>query len=103
MISKKFGIFVFTVVLIFESGFISAQDAATLWERAIEYAQKEDYDNAIVAYTQVIRLDPNYAPAYNSRGRLYLFEGDYDKAIADFTEAIRRNYDVGSAYYSGAP
>jgi tetratricopeptide (TPR) repeat protein len=37
----------------------------------------------------VIRLDPNFAWAYNSRGNAYLAKGDHDHAVADFSEAIR--------------
>jgi tetratricopeptide (TPR) repeat protein len=33
------------------------------------------YDNAIRAYTEAIRLDPNYVRDYNNRGNAYLHQG----------------------------
>ena len=41
-------------------------------------------NKAIADYAKAIRLDPNYALAYYSRGSAYL-----DKAIADYSEGIR--------------
>ena len=57
---------------------------------------KTDYDRAIADYTQVIRLLPNNAKAYDDRGCVYAQRGniyrdksDYDRAIADFENALR--------------
>ena len=36
-----------------------------------------------------IRVDPNDALAYISRGSDYSDKGEFDKAIADYSEAIR--------------
>jgi tetratricopeptide (TPR) repeat protein len=52
--------------------------------------RKGDYDWAIADFTQAIRLDPNYAKAYISRGGAYHNgKRDYDRAIADFETALR--------------
>ncbi len=48
-----------------------------------------DYDRAIVAYDEAIRLNPNYAVAFINRGLAYEQKGDNDRAIADYDEAIR--------------
>jgi len=57
---------------------------------------KTDYDSAVSDFTQVIRLLPNNAKAYDNRGCVYAQRGniyrdknDYDKAIADFETALR--------------
>jgi tetratricopeptide (TPR) repeat protein len=50
---------------------------------------KDDCDNIIADYTEAIRLAPDNAWAYHSRGYAYEEIGDYDSAIADYTEAIR--------------
>jgi hypothetical protein len=47
---------------------------------------------------QAIRLDPNYASAYNDRGNAYRHKGDYARAIADYTQAISLNPNYASAY-----
>jgi Flp pilus assembly protein TadD len=40
-------------------------------------------------YNQAIKLDPEFASAYNNRGFAYDKKGDTDRAIADFTRAIK--------------
>src|SRR5262249_16626727 len=48
---------------------------------------KGDIDHAISDYTKAIVLDPNYAAAYNGRGRAYVSKGDYVRAVDDVTRA----------------
>jgi tetratricopeptide (TPR) repeat protein len=45
-----------------------------------------------------IRLDPNYALAYNNRGSIRNAKGESDKAIADCSEAIRLDPKLAVAY-----
>src|SRR5262249_1166922 len=47
------------------------KDAAAYFKRGSAYRAKEDYDRAIMDYTEAIRLDPNSASAYNNRGLAY--------------------------------
>jgi tetratricopeptide (TPR) repeat protein len=53
------------------------------------YADKGDVDRAIANYDQAIKLDPNYAEAYNNRGNAYSHKGDNLRAIADYDQAIK--------------
>jgi len=51
-----------------------------------------ELDEAIRHYSEAIRLDPDYAPTYNSRGLTLAArrkEKDLDAALADYTAAIR--------------
>jgi tetratricopeptide (TPR) repeat protein len=48
-----------------------------------------NYDRAIAAFSDAMRLDPKSAPAFTNRGVAYERKGDMDRAIADFSEAIR--------------
>jgi tetratricopeptide (TPR) repeat protein len=57
-------------------------------------------DEKIRCYTEAIRLKPDYADAYHSRGRVYVDKGDSDLAIADFNEAIHLNPNYATAYNS---
>ena len=55
-------------------------------------------EEAIAAYDDAIRLNPNYAEAYNNRGVAKDALGQHDGAIADFDEAIRLKSDFAEAY-----
>ena len=45
-----------------------------------------------------IELDPEYAMAYNNRGRAYLNMGQFDQAIADCNKAIELDPNLAIAY-----
>jgi tetratricopeptide (TPR) repeat protein len=68
--------------------------------------KKHDYDRAIADYSEVIRIDPKTAVAYDNRGLSYFAKGDVDRAIADYSDAIRIDPKFanalvhrGNAYY----
>lgn len=48
--------------------------------------------------SEAIRLDPKFAQAYASRGRVYYDKKEYGRAVADFTEAIRLDPKFARAY-----
>jgi tetratricopeptide (TPR) repeat protein len=58
------------------------------FNKGYDYDIKEDYDNAIFAYTKAIELNPHDPDAYTNRGVIYDIEGKYDLAIMDYTKAI---------------
>jgi len=69
-------------------------------ERAAAYVDSrisEMTEIAIADYTQAIRIDPNYASAYNNRGSAYSNKNDYDRAIADYEAALRINPNYTNA------
>jgi len=68
------------------------------FDRAREAQAKGDYDNAIAHYGDVIRQDPENAPAYYNRSLAYLAAGDFEKAIADLSDVIRINPRDVAAY-----
>jgi len=63
----------------------TVQDYAS---QAVNYYIEKDYDRAITAASQVIRLAPNIFNGYFLRGASYIQKGNYDNAIADLTNAI---------------
>jgi tetratricopeptide (TPR) repeat protein len=68
--------------------------------RGTAYLEGEQYDQAIVDFTAVIRLEPSDVSAYNSRGVAYRNKGDYDRAIADYDEAIRLRPEYVIAFHN---
>lgn len=47
----------------------------------MEHQRMGNHNQAIAAYERAVELDPNYAPAYNSLGYMYIAKGDFDKAM----------------------
>jgi tetratricopeptide (TPR) repeat protein len=61
--------------------------------------QKEDLvRKAIACFDQAIKVSPEFAPAYNNRGRAYHFKKELDRAIADFGKAIECDPGYADAY-----
>ena len=67
-------------------------------ERGNAYFTNNNHDLAIAAYTQAIRLNPNYARPYRNRGNIYYERRDYDRAIADYTQWVRIEPNSANPY-----
>jgi tetratricopeptide (TPR) repeat protein len=77
---------------------LRGQEQKSAFQRGIEASYKGDYDLAIASFSEAIRRDSTYVPAYNDRGNIYKARGDYDKAIADYDESIRIDPKYVPAY-----
>ncbi|MBL8133556.1 MAG: tetratricopeptide repeat protein [Anaerolineae bacterium] len=64
-------------------------NAQQLFQQAFGKASVENHDGAIRDYDEVIRLDSNFAMAYNNRGWSRFRKGDLIGAIQDYDSAIR--------------
>jgi tetratricopeptide (TPR) repeat protein len=65
------------------------QDIEAHVERGLIYAKLNQNTAAIADYTEVIRLDPNHALAYNNRAVAKLNLKDYWGAYQDYTQVVR--------------
>ena len=62
-----------------------------LYRIGMDEVERGDIDKAIETFTQVIKLDPSFAEAWNKRATLYFLTGDLRKSLADCDEVIKRN------------
>jgi hypothetical protein len=60
--------------------------------------QATDAGEKMRCYSEAIRLKPDYAIAYYTRGNARKAKGDVDGAIGDYNEAIRLKPDFAEAY-----
>ena len=54
--------------------------------------------NAIVDFTKVIALKPDFSEAYLKRGQAYHDKRDYKKAVVDFTKLVELKPNDAQAY-----
>jgi lipoprotein NlpI len=52
--------------------------------------------------TEAVRLQTDFARAYNARGFVYLLKRDFQHALADFDEAIRLEPNYANAIQNRA-
>jgi len=69
-----------------ERALATAQDYA---DRGEANAEKGELSQAVVAYSEAIRLQPTVAKYYLARGKMYAERGDMERALADLSEAIQ--------------
>ena len=67
------------------------------YQAAFNQLKNSQYDRAIADFTAAIRINPQYAVAYNNRGRTYQAMGDMTRALDDYEQARRIEPD-NSAY-----
>jgi tetratricopeptide (TPR) repeat protein len=59
---------------------------------------RDDFRGALDDYSRAIKLNPEFAEAYNSRGSAKVALGDLHGAIEDFNTAIKLNPNFAEAY-----
>jgi len=75
--------------------------SATDWyNKAYAFYISNNYEEAVLAFTRAIELNPNYEQAYNGRGTAYAKKGQYDRAIADYSKALELDPNLALAYYN---
>ena len=81
---------------------IRALNAFEWFEKGYTSDVSGDCGGAVNAYGRAIEIDPEYAPAYNNRGKCYAKLADYKKAIKDLDKAIVLNPGLAQAHYNRA-
>jgi tetratricopeptide (TPR) repeat protein len=79
---------------------IKSNSVAVWFNKGFALESMGRYEEAIKAYDEVIRRDPEYAPAWNNKGVSLNKQGKYDYAINRFDEAIRLDPNFADAWYN---
>jgi tetratricopeptide (TPR) repeat protein len=72
-------------------------EADRLYQTGIEQMNAGELQQAIVTFTRIIELKPDFAEGWNKRATLYFLVGDLRKSLADCDEVMKRNpYHFGA-------
>lgn len=92
------------LILILLLGLCSCGQKAPTWQEqydlGVRYLSGGDYEEAIIAFTAAIEIDPKQASAYVGRGDAYLAKGEFELAEQDFTTALELDValDLGDRF-----
>lgn len=67
--------------------------------KGLKAYEQQDYDKAILYFTQALELDTRHAQAYCRRGMAYLHNGNCEKALRDCTKSLEIDPNNAYVYY----
>ena len=70
------------------------------YERGVDAERKGNHDEAIARYEEALKIAPDYYPAHNNLGSIYLSKSDFPSAEAQFQAAVRLDQNDGQAYFN---
>jgi tetratricopeptide (TPR) repeat protein len=70
------------------------------YERGVDAERKGNHDQAIAHYQSALKIAPEYYPAHNNLGSLYLSKADFTSAEEQFQEAVRLDRNDAQAYFN---
>lgn len=70
------------------------------YERGISAERKGNHDEAIAHYQSALKIAPEYYPAHNNLGSIYLSKADFTSAEEQFQEAVRLDRNDAQAYFN---
>jgi tetratricopeptide (TPR) repeat protein len=70
------------------------------YERGVNAERKGKHDEAIAFYESALKIAPDYYPAHNNLGSIYLSKSDFPSAEAQFQEAARLDQNDAQAYFN---
>ena len=77
---------------------IAGDRAVRELHRALAFEVEGDHDEAILHYTESLRLNPGHATTYCLRANAHSRKGAWDQAIQDFNKAIELDPDHAEVY-----
>ena len=74
------------------------EDAATFYQQGLSLVAAENFDEAIKAFSQAIKLKPEFAEAYLQLGEAYWEKGEAKKALEAYKQSLKYQPDSARAY-----
>lgn len=93
-VGKKIGIYLVGVILLLSACGPNAPTWQEQYDLGVRYLSEGNYEEAIIAFTAAIEIDPKQAPAFVGRGDAFVgtaqtgSDGEYIKAEKDYLAAI---------------
>ncbi len=79
----------------------TSQKTKEQWlEEGDRFGDRKQYSEALAAYEQPIRLDPNYALAYRNKGYILNDLKRHQEALAAYEHSLRLDPNFAHAYYN---
>lgn len=75
-----------------------ATSAQAYFSQGEDYSKKRNWNLAIQAYLQAVRLDPKFVEAWNNLGFCYRKVQQYDKAFGAYKQAVDLRPDFPNAH-----
>ena len=90
---RNIGIIALLVLVFAGAGFFwwnqgSAGRAEEKMDLAVKYICDNDFEKAILAYNEAIKIDPKAVDAYQGLGKIYTMQGEYDKAARTYEKGL---------------
>jgi tetratricopeptide (TPR) repeat protein len=70
------------------------------YNRGVSAVKAQDWQEAVDAFSEAIRLDPKNVKPYRHRGGAYFRQKKPDFALADFSEVVRLDPDDAHSWYN---
>jgi tetratricopeptide (TPR) repeat protein len=70
------------------------------YERGVDAEHKGRQEEAIAHYEGALKIAPDYYPAHNNLGSIYLSKSDFQSAEAQFRESVRLDQNEAQAYFN---
>ena len=78
---------------------VPGSDAKSFVSYGMARGAKGDLNTAIKAFSEAIKIDPKFAPAYYNRGFAYSLQNKPDQAISEYNQVIQIDPKYKEAYY----
>jgi Flp pilus assembly protein TadD len=70
------------------------------YKRGVDAERQGNHDEAVARYLSALEISPDYYPAHNNLGSLYLGKADFKSAEEQFQEVIRLDQNDAQAYFN---